>query len=116
MHISNPAIALRKAWERLQECYAAPKITEKALFDRLDESQRVSGKEHTKVRELTDLLMEVQCAKEDGYLPALSYLDKACGIKPIVAKLPFVEFFTGFIDYEVKNRIYPSFTFPSVTS
>lgn len=89
MHATNPVIALRKAWERLQECYAAPEIIEKAPFNQLDNFPRVSGKEHTKLRELADLLMEVQCAKEDGYLPALSYLDTARGIEPIIAKLPY---------------------------
>jgi len=87
VHVTNPVIALNKAWEHLQECYAAPEIIEKALFDRLDNFPRVSGKEHMKLRDLADLLMEVQCAKEDGYLPALSYLDTARGIGPIVAKL-----------------------------
>lgn len=89
VHATNPVIALRKAWERLQECYAAPEIIEKAPFNQLDNFPRVSGKEHTKLRELADLLMEVQCAKEDGYLPALSYLDTARGIEPIIAKLPY---------------------------
>lgn len=67
MHITSPTIALTKAWERLQACYAAPEITEKALFDRLDNFD-VSGKEQMKLREQASLLMEVPCAKEDGYL------------------------------------------------
>lgn len=33
--------------------------------------------------------MEVQCAKKDGYLPALSYIDTARGIESIVVKLPY---------------------------
>lgn len=139
VHIANPAIALRKTWERLQECYAAPEIIEKSLFDRLDNFPRVSGKEHMKLRELADLLMEVQCAKEDGYLPALSYLDTARGIEPIVAKLPYglqekwmsagsrhkeeneghfppFEFFSRFISYEARKRNDPSFAIPSASS
>ncbi len=42
-----------------------------------------------KPHELVDLLMELQCAKEDGYLAALSYLDTARGNEPIVLKLPY---------------------------
>ncbi|KAM3833848.1 cohesin subunit SA-2-like [Diretmus argenteus] len=33
--------------------------------------------------------MELQCAKEDGYLPGLTYLDTARGISPIIEKLPY---------------------------
>ena len=132
VYITNPVIALTKAWERLQECYAAPEIIEKALFDRLDNFPRVSAKEQTKLRELADLLMEVQCAKEDGYLPALSYLDTARGIEPIVGKLPYglqekwisvgskhkeenrgrfppFEFFSKFVCSEARKRNDPSF-------
>lgn len=36
VHITNPVIAPKKVWERFQECYAAPKIIEKALFNSLD--------------------------------------------------------------------------------
>lgn len=138
VHVTNPVIALKKAWERLQECYAAPEIIEKALFNRLDNFPRVSGKEHVKLRELADLLMELQCAKEDGYLPALSYLDTARGIEPIVAKLPYglqekwistgsrhkeenggrfppFEFFSRFVCYEARKRNDPSFALPSTS-
>ncbi|KAI7804924.1 hypothetical protein IRJ41_023810 [Triplophysa rosa] len=139
VYITNPFIALRKAWERLQECYAAPEIIEKALFERLDNFPRVSGKEQVKLRELADLLMEVQCAKEDGYLPALSYLDTARGIEPIVAKLPYglqekwisvgskhkeenrgqfppFEFFNKFVCSEARKRNDPSFAIPGTSS
>ncbi|KAL1280077.1 hypothetical protein QQF64_014677 [Cirrhinus molitorella] len=76
VHVSNPNIALYKAWERLCECYAAPEIIERSLF-------------HIKLRELGDLLMEIQGAKADGYLTGLSYLDTSSGIAPIVDKLPY---------------------------
>ncbi|XP_042281759.1 uncharacterized protein LOC121906755 [Thunnus maccoyii] len=139
VHITNPVTALKKAWDRLQECYAAPEMIERSLFDRLGNFPRVSAKEHVKLRELSDLLMEVQCAKEDGYLPALSYLDTARGIEPIVAKLPYglqerwisagskhkeenkgqfppFEFFSQFISYEARKRNDPSFSIPSACS
>ncbi len=60
-----------------------------SLFQRLDSFPRFSAKDHTKLRELWDLLMEIQGAKEDGYPPGLSYLDTSCGIAPIVDKLPY---------------------------
>lgn len=134
VHLASPDKALIKAWERLQECYTAPEVVKKALFTGLDKFPRVLVKQNLKLRELGDLLMEVQCAKEEGYLPGLSYLDTACGIEPIVAKLPYglrekwisagsrykegnagrfppFDFFTGFMCYEAKKRNDPSFVF-----
>lgn len=32
-YATNTAMALKKAWECLQECFAAPETIEKALFD-----------------------------------------------------------------------------------
>lgn len=62
VHVASPDIALRKAWDHLQECYAAPEVVEKALFTRLNKFPMVLAKENLKRRELADLLMEVQCA------------------------------------------------------
>lgn len=39
-HITNPATALRKAWERLEEYYAAPEVIEKSLLTDSTISQR----------------------------------------------------------------------------
>lgn len=88
VHVGNPDVALKKAWDRLQECYAAPEIMEKSLFKRLDEFPRISAKDYGKLRDLGDLLMEIQGAREEGYLTGLAYLDTARGIGPIVEKLP----------------------------
>ena len=59
---------------------------EKALFKRLDEFPRISTKDYWKLRDLGDLLMELQGAREEGYLTGLTYLDTARGIGPIVEK------------------------------
>ncbi len=132
VHVSNPNLALHKAWERLRECYAAPEVIERSLFQRLDSFPRFSAKDHTKLRELRDLLMEIQGAKEDGYLTGLSYLDTSRGIAPVVDKLPYglqdkwvtsgswykegnygrfppFEYFCNFVCCEAKKRNYPSF-------
>ena len=61
-----------------------------------------------KLRELSDLLQELESAKFEGYLPGLSYLDTVCGTLPIVDKLPFA-FFCDFIIQETRVRNDPSF-------
>lgn len=134
VHVSDPSAALVMAWNRLTECYGAPEMIENALFKKLDAFQKISNRDYAKFRELGDLLMELQAAKEDGYLPGLAYLDTARGINPIVEKLPpylqerwwvshgmkykeenrdrFPPFwyFTSFICHEAKARNDPSFT------
>lgn len=78
-------------------------------------------------------LGELQAAKQDGYLPGLTYLDNARGINPIVEKLPYFLqekwlshsmkykeqynasfppfwYFVSFVCYDAKTRNDPSFT------
>ncbi len=75
-------------WDRLNQCYAAPEIVESSLFSKLDNFPRISNKDNSKLRELGDLLLELQSAKEDGYLQRLTYLDTAHCINRIVDALP----------------------------
>lgn len=133
VYVGNPSEALNKAWERLEECYAAPEIIEKSLFERLDNFPKLSTKDNIKLRELGDLLTEILGSKEDGYLTGLSYLDTSRGISPIVSKLPFglqekwlssgskykeenkghfppFQYFCDFVCHEAKKRNNPSFT------
>lgn len=136
VHVTNPRAALHLSWQRLQECYGTPEMVENALFKRLDSFPRLSAKDNVKLRELSDLLMELLAAKDDGYLPGLAYLDTPRGIKPIVEKLPpglqekwlttgsrFKEqhrvtfppssFFVDFINIQAKARNDPSFALSS---
>lgn len=64
-------------------------MVENSLFKRLESFPKISNKDHRKLRELRDLLMEIEAAKADGDLLGLSYLDTPCGINPVVQKLPF---------------------------
>ena len=50
------------------------------MFQRLDNFPKISAKDHLKLRELGDLLAEIQRAKEDGYLTGLSDRDTSRGI------------------------------------
>lgn len=67
------------AWESFDEIYSSPEAVEQA--------PKVTTKEPQRLRDLADLLTELQVAKEDGYLAGLSYLDTSRGIKPIIKKL-----------------------------
>ncbi|KAL4009495.1 hypothetical protein ACER0C_003347 [Sarotherodon galilaeus] len=113
VYVTNPTLALYKAWERLNECYAASEIIERSLFQRLDSFPKLTVKDHVKLRELGDLLQEIQGAKEDGHLPGLLYLDTSRGISPIKENnqgcFPPFEYFCEFICKEAKKRKDPSF-------
>jgi hypothetical protein len=45
-------------------------------------------RDNKKLQELGDLLLELQCAKNDGGYRGLRILDEPTYIKPVVAKLP----------------------------
>nr|XP_054596974.1 uncharacterized protein LOC129163443 [Nothobranchius furzeri] len=89
VNISKSAVALRLIWERLEETYGSPEAIEGALFAKLDQFPKIGPRDNIKLRELSDLLLEINSAKEEGYLNGLSYLDTARGIGPIVEKLPY---------------------------
>ncbi len=89
VHINQPSKGLDMIWTRLEECYGAPEVIERALFRRVESFLTISSRDYSKLHELSNLLMEIESAKADGYLLGLSYLDTARGINPIVQKLPF---------------------------
>lgn len=89
VHVNNPRLGVWTVWERLEETYGSPEVIESALMKRLDAFPVISNKDTHKLRELGDLLKEIQAAKSEGFLPGLMYLDTARGVIPIVEKLPF---------------------------
>ncbi|KAL4008325.1 hypothetical protein ACER0C_002177 [Sarotherodon galilaeus] len=89
VNIRNPTTGLYAAWERLDEVYGSPEAVEQALFSKLESFPKLTTKDLQRLRDLADLLSELQAAKEDGYLAGLSYLDTSRGIKPIIEKLPY---------------------------
>lgn len=88
VYTTNPNTALQLAWDRLEECYATPEVVENALFKKLDVFPRLTNRDSVKLRELGDLLLELQVAKNETYLPGLAYLDTPRGVKPIAERLP----------------------------
>ncbi|XP_057694147.1 uncharacterized protein LOC130917078 [Corythoichthys intestinalis] len=89
VHILNPEAGARMVWQRLEESYGSPEVIEDALLKKVEQFPRLSNKDNAKLRDLSDILLELECAKEDGALPGLTYLDTARGTRPIVEKLPY---------------------------
>ncbi|XP_077119086.1 uncharacterized protein LOC143775127 [Ranitomeya variabilis] len=89
INIKYPHTGLRMVWERLEECYGSIEAIENALYKRIDDFPKIANKGYQKLRELSDLLMEVHAAQAEGDLPGLAFLDTARGVNPIVQKLPY---------------------------
>lgn len=134
VHVNNPRAGVFMVWERLEEIYGSPEVIENALMRKLDCFPTISNKDTTKLRELSDLLRELEAAKNEGFLPGLMYLDTARGVNPIVEKLPFslrerwitqgsmykenyrvpfppFSFFVDFVCTQARTRNDPSFAF-----
>ena len=88
-HPNRPEKGLQMMWDRLDTCYGSPELVERALLERVDRFPKLANRDHAKLTELSDLLVEVLSVKEEGNLPGLAYLDTARGIGPIAQKLPF---------------------------
>lgn len=74
VNIRDPSRGLKMIWGRAEETCGSPVATEHALFIKLENFPKMSYKNPYKVRELADLLMEVEAAKLDGNLPGLFIL------------------------------------------
>ncbi|XP_076849002.1 uncharacterized protein LOC143497110 [Brachyhypopomus gauderio] len=139
VHVHNPAAGVNMLWQRLEDCYGCSEVIEHALLKKLEEFPRISNKDGQRLRELGDVLMEIESAKLGGRLPGLAYLDTARGVNPIVEKLPYslqerwitqgsrykedhhvsfppFSFFTQFICSHAKTRNDPSFAFSTSTN
>lgn len=89
VNVHNPAVGVQMAWQRLEECYGSFEIIKNALLKKLENFPKISNEDKVKLRELGDLLLEIDAAKSGGHLSGLAYLDTACGVKSIIEKLPY---------------------------
>lgn len=88
VHIHNTPMGLKMLWQRLEDVYGSPEVIENALLKKIEDFPKISVRDNHKLRELGDVLMELEATKTDGYLPGLSYLNTSRGLSPIVQKLP----------------------------
>ncbi|XP_056393184.1 uncharacterized protein LOC130285449 [Hyla sarda] len=114
ININYPETGLKMIWSRLDECYGSAEVIESALYKRIEDFPRITNKGYQKLRELSDLLMELQVAKSEGDLQGLAYLDTARGVNPLVQKLPFnlqEKWITHGSTYKYKHNVpFPPFS------
>jgi hypothetical protein len=77
-----------EVWTKLGERYGSNVVLTKAYVDKLTNFSKIGFKDNKKLQEFGDLLLELQCAKEDGRLQGLRILDEPIYLKPALTKLP----------------------------
>ncbi|KAL1480961.1 hypothetical protein MTO96_050595 [Rhipicephalus appendiculatus] len=88
LRVDDFSKGLNFVWKRLADTFGRPGAIEDALLKRLEDFPKIPCRDNAKLKELGDLLLELEPAKTDPYLAGLSYLDAGRGIKKMVAKLP----------------------------
>ncbi|XP_062823603.1 uncharacterized protein LOC134295352 [Anolis carolinensis] len=88
-HVADPDKALEKAWARLQQRYGASTEIEASLMDKLQRFPALKLKDFKLLWDLSDLLAELESAKENPELPGLKCLDQHLSQRQILTKLPF---------------------------
>lgn len=87
-YIANPKKGVAEVWIRLGERYGSNVVLTKAHLDKLANIPKIGFKDNKRLQEFGDLLLELQCAKEDGHLQGLRILDEPIFLKPVLTKLP----------------------------
>jgi hypothetical protein len=89
-NVNNPKRGLERLWTRLDERYGSPEMIESVLKSRLTNFPRLSNRDNIKLYELSDILSEILCVKnQDEYSSILAYFDSSAGDKPVFEKLPY---------------------------
>lgn len=112
---NNPSRGLQRIWERLDERYGCPEMVEAALKNKLANFPKLSIKDTKKLYDLSDILAEIESAKETkAYQGLLGYYDTSSGIIPIVSKLPYQlqeKWTTRAVNYKRNHGVsFPPFT------
>jgi hypothetical protein len=87
-YMANPEKGVAEVWTKLGERYGSNVVLTKAHLDKLTNFPKIGFKDNKKLQDFGDLLLELQCAKEDGHLQGLRILDEPIYLRPVLTKLP----------------------------
>ena len=87
-YIQNPVKGVQEVWIKLGERFGSDVVLTKAYLDKIGSFPKVGYRENKKLQEFGDLLLSLQCAKDDSQLKGLKILDEPIFLRPIIAKLP----------------------------
>lgn len=70
---------LRCLWQRLDKSYSSPEVIEASLFQCLQTVPKISNKDTPLLQEIADLLLQLEYAQNENYLPGFNYLNTPWG-------------------------------------
>lgn len=87
-YIKNPEEGLIEVWRKLGERFGSNAVVTQVHLDKVNSFPRIGSRENKRLQEFGDLLLEMQCAKNDRGLKGLKILDEPAYLRPVVTKLP----------------------------
>ena len=87
-YIENPEEGIKEAWCKLGERFSSNAVVTQVHLKKLKTFPKIGNRENKRLQEFGDLLLELQCAKNDGALRGLKILDEPAYLRPVVTKLP----------------------------
>ena len=87
-YAENPAAGVREFWKKLSKRFGSTAVVTQVHLNKLIMFPTLTPKDNKGLQELGDLLLELQCAKQDGGLTGLKILDEPAFLKPLRAKIP----------------------------
>ena len=87
-YVENPEEGLKEAWKKLSERFGSNALVTQMHLNKLTMFPKIEPKDNKGLQELGDLLLELECAKNDGGLSGLKVLDEPAFLKPLLVKLP----------------------------
>ena len=87
-YIENPTAGVWESWKKLGERFGSTTVITNVHLNKLTTFPVLAPKDNKGLQELGDLLLELQCVKEDGSLAGLKILDEPAFLKPVLVKPP----------------------------
>ncbi|XP_078367158.1 uncharacterized protein LOC144651138 [Oculina patagonica] len=81
-YIQNPGKGLNEVWLKLGERFGSNAVVTQVHLEKLRTFPKIGNRENKQLQEFGDLLLESQCAKNDGGLRGLKILDEPAYLRP----------------------------------
>jgi hypothetical protein len=87
-YINKPTEGVETLWQKVSQRFGSNAVITEIHLNKLKDLPKIGFRDNKKLQELGDLLLELQCAKNDGGYRGLRILDEPAYIKPVIVKLP----------------------------
>ena len=87
-YIENPEEGTKEAWCILGERFGSNPVVTQVHLEKLETFPKIGNCKNKRLQEFADLLLELQCSKNDGALRGLKILDEPAYLRPVMTKLP----------------------------